>query len=229
MSRLTHIFLDLDGPLLDGKLRHYDCYRDILEEHHLKPLPIDQYWDLKRDRVDRKHILAMSEAEHLYERFLELWLQRIESEKYLALDRLQHHCLETLSSWKHSGIKLFLVTLRNNPYTLKRQLEKLGISAFIDEWISAGSSQGARGKAKAARSVIPCGDSNRVVWIGDTEVDIEAARLLGMSVCALSCGLRTRGFLERLRPEYLETDLYAFAKYIENSCRLDITLKTMHF
>ncbi len=60
------VILDLDGPVLDGKLRHYDCYRRILGNYHFTPLGIDEYWELKRIGADRKQQLAPVGAESIY-------------------------------------------------------------------------------------------------------------------------------------------------------------------
>ena len=44
-------------------------------------------------------------------------------------------------------------------------------------------------------------------WIGDTEIDIIAARQLGVSAIALACGLRNRSLLEFHQPDYVFDDI----------------------
>jgi phosphoglycolate phosphatase-like HAD superfamily hydrolase len=57
---------------------------------------------------------------------------------------------------------------------------------------------------------------DRVVWVGDTEVDVAAARELGVRVCALTCGLRTKEYLVNLSPDYIEAGLHSFAERMDN-------------
>ena len=47
--------------------------------------------------------------------------------------------------------------------------------------------------------------------MGDTEMDIHAARELGVKVCALTCGIRSKEYLASLSPDLLEIDLSSFA------------------
>ena len=51
-----------------------------------------------------------------------------------------------------------------------------------------------------------------VVWVGDTEVDVAAARELGVRVCTLTCGLRTEEYLVSVSPDCIEPDLHSFAE-----------------
>jgi phosphoglycolate phosphatase len=60
------LILDLDGPIIDGRLRHYQCYSDILVEHGYKPMPVGMNWEMKRQRKDRHVQLAFSGADEIY-------------------------------------------------------------------------------------------------------------------------------------------------------------------
>lgn len=201
------IILDLDGPLLDGQLRHYQCYRDILAEKGFVPMSLAQYWDMKRHRVDRRRQLAVSDAERLYDEFLDAWLARIESKPYLALDRLQEGATAKLREWKTAGIYLLLATMRRHRDNLFWQLETLGLHAWFDEIIVVESTDPAFDKASKIRPYLKDRVFERALWIGDTEVDVEAARRLGVKICAVSCGLRTTDYLASLKPDFLLSDV----------------------
>ena len=204
------IVLDLDGPLLDGMRRHYQCYSDILIEHGFKPIPIGQYWEMKRNRVDRRQLLSLSSATEMYNEFSALWIERIESREYLLLDRLQNHAVDILGGWKKSGMRLFLVTMRNKPVSLYWQLGELGIAHFFDEVVVVESCRAGASKSANIRPLLNNSRLEEVIWIGDTEADIHAARELGVKVCALTCGLRTEEYLASLSPDMLEEDLNSF-------------------
>ncbi|MDD5180280.1 MAG: HAD hydrolase-like protein [Gallionellaceae bacterium] len=205
------IILDLDGPLLDGMQRHYQCYRDILLEHGFAPIPMRQYWEMKRNRVDRRKLLALSNASDLYDEFLASWIQRIEARKYLALDRLQSRVEDILVNWKKSGIRLLLATMRNNAAHLHWQLDKLGIADSLDEVVVVGSGQAGASKSAEIKPLLSNKRLDEVIWIGDTEVDIHAARELGVKVCVLTCGLRAEEYLASLAPDMIEENLSSFA------------------
>ena len=197
------VILDLDGPILEGKYRHYKCYSDILREYDFVPVPIDDYWDMKRNRLDRRKQLAASAAEGIYGQFLESWIKRIEKKSYLKLDRLQPGLLDKLRSWKDSGLELVLVTMRNNRNNLIWQLELFGLLPLFIEVITVGAGADQNPKFQAARPFVKKHGRSSIWWIGDTEVDVEAARLLGVKVCAVYCGLRTYDYLADLNPDLL--------------------------
>lgn len=201
------IILDLDGPLLDGRLRHYRCYSDILLENGFTPRPIDEYWEMKRQRVDRHRQLTVSGADGIYNDFLRTWIERIEEKKYLELDRPQPGAVQRLKEWKSSGIKLILATMRNNKSNLYWQLELLELLQLLDQVVAVGTTRKQSNKADAVKPYLKKLSSDSVLWVGDTEVDIKAARLLGVRVCVVGCGLRTPNYLSTLKPNYLVSDL----------------------
>lgn len=201
------IFLDLDGPLLDGKSRHYRCYADILLAHGYLPMDIESYWEMKRNRQSRKALLAVSTAVEIYDAFLTEWVQNIERLKYLALDKVQPGAIEKLKSWKEAGIKVHLVTMRSNKDNLLEQLQETGLFQYLSSWLVCDHTKGGKGKAEAVFRAFPASKAKNTLWIGDTEADYEAARGLGCSVWLLTCGLRTKDFLKSLQPDFLSESI----------------------
>jgi phosphoglycolate phosphatase len=204
---VSTVILDLDGPLLDGRDRHHACYRAILEAAGHVPLDADRYWEMKRNRADRLAQLAASGAEALYEPFLRAWLDRIEAPEFLALDRVQPGALDVLSRWKDRGIRLVLATLRCRPDRLRDQLAATGLDRLLDVVVVSRHAEGGAGKARGVREAAPGLNPDRALWIGDTEVDLAAARTLGCPVWLLTCGLRTGPYLATLAPDFLGPDL----------------------
>src|SRR5882724_7039058 len=133
MDNIKKIFLDLDGPLLDGRERHYFCYRTILEKFGFAPVGISEFWEKKRARVNRRDLLKLSGAENIYDDFLAAWLALIESPQALALDKVQDGAVDCLQSWKERKIEIILVTLRKNRQAAEDQLERLGLRRFLDK------------------------------------------------------------------------------------------------
>jgi len=201
------VYLDLDGPVLDGKHRHYRCYSDILLQFGYKPMKLEQYWEMKRLRQDRTKQLAVSGATGIYNQFLSLWLERIEEKKYLELDCLQPMVHEMLTLWNFNNIRVILVTMRNNQDNLLWQLDRLALSPLFGDIIAVGSHESCEGKSEAVRNIVKATKSHQELWIGDTEIDLRASRSLDIPICLLSCGLRDREYLNSLKPDFLLPDL----------------------
>lgn len=51
-----------------------------------------------------------------------------------------------------------------------------------------------------------------VVWVGDTEADVLAAKILDIPSVALTCGLRNRVFLHKQKPDFIYKNLEQFDK-----------------
>lgn len=203
------IILDLDGTLLQGKLRHYQCYSDILQKRGFVPLPIEEYWQKKRTGLTSIEILKLNNADVIYDHFIKSWLKSIEMKKYLLLDYLHEKVLDVLSGWKQNEKSLIIATRRNNAKNLDWQLKKLGVLKFVDQVIIAQGMQKDICKSVTVKNEIKNLNPGRTIWIGDTEEDIQGARALGIQSCALSGGLRDKKFLLKFKPNYLKSDLYS--------------------
>jgi len=212
---IRQIFLDLDGPLLDGKERHYHCYCRILEKYGFKPIGIEEYWGLKRALVNRRVLLNMSAAGEIYDRFLEAWLSMIESPELLALDKVQKGAIDCLASWKELGMELILVTMRKSRQALEEQLKLTGLRAYLDSVLVCNHAEGGMGKATAVREFSRNQLNNaRALWIGDTEADWEAARVLECEVVLLSNGLRNEDYLLSLPGAVVKPSILAMKDYL---------------
>jgi phosphoglycolate phosphatase len=210
--KIKTVIIDLDGPILEGKFRHYQCYSDILIRNGFLPMPMEEYWEMKRNRIDRHTQLSNSGADKIYHIFSKSWVEMIEKKNYLSLDRLQPGAVENLQSLRFSGIRIILITMRNNKDNLKWQLKFLDLLPLFDQVIAVGTA-GADRKANAVRSYIDKIPKESCLWIGDTEADINAARLIEVKVCAVSCGVRTHDYLTKLNPDFLVSDLNKFILY----------------
>lgn len=197
---ITNIVLDLDGPILDGRRRHYLCYSRILQSHNKSPLDSDLYWNLKRTRMDRRKLLELSNAGDIYETFSREWLDRIEDTDLLELDSLQPNALDTLTHWQQSGVVMTLATMRNKRSSLLGQLERLRLIGLFRDIVICDYREGAEGKASRVSESFGANIPKDSVWIGDTEADVNAADRLGIKAFALTCGLRTEEYLRSLKP-----------------------------
>lgn len=199
MSHFKRIILDLDGPLLDGKEKHYHCYRSILGKYGFKAIGINEYWERKRALVNRRELLHMSGAGGIYDDYLVAWEAMIESSEALALDKVQQGAVDCLYSWKERGAELALVTMRKNKKTLEEQLNSTGLRRHMDAILVSDYAEGGEGKADVVRNMFTAAQfEENVLWIGDTEADWKAAKTLGCGVVLVSNGLRNESYLKSL-------------------------------
>ena len=56
-KRFDYVFCDLDGTLLEDKQRHYECYKAIVKKYGGNCIPLDEYWNDKRNKVKRTVLL----------------------------------------------------------------------------------------------------------------------------------------------------------------------------
>jgi len=214
LEELKCIILDLDGPILDCKRKHYACYSDIIRLLGYSPLSIDEYWEHKRNKASLHEHLQLIGAQSDVTQFNKHWKDKIELKDYLKLDSLQKGVSQILEYWKSNNTYIGLVTMRNNAANVLWQLGFLDILKYFDrvEVVDSLKCGDADCKANAVASNIDYGILRESIWIGDTELDIEAAKSLGIPVCAVSCGIRNSGILSASRPDYLEQSLLSFVR-----------------
>jgi phosphoglycolate phosphatase len=201
------VILDLDGTLLDERPRHHGCYAAIMRELVQEALPIDAYWSLKRRGVDARGVLAQTGSEDLSVLYERRWLSLIESPEMLALDALHVGTKETLQTWVARGASLVLTSLRQSAAGVDSQLRRLGLVTLFPRRAVAPPWEKARGKAEAVRALLEEHEIRTAVWIGDTEADLCAARLIGCPAWMVTCGIRSSEFLRSLRPDRLAASL----------------------
>ena len=138
------------------------------------------------------------------DRYLKLFIDRIESQEELGADELFKDSLRTLEQLRANNNKLYLLSLRRNADALDWQIEYLGIRHLFEKILS-GHSDTKEGtllkKADIVRQTVD--NPSEVVIIGDTEADVAAAQQLGATSIALLSGIRNEEFLSAMCPNYL--------------------------
>jgi len=186
------IGLDLDGTLLDSRLRHTVALRKAAGSLAVPLTEEDaqRYLQLKCDGasgLDALRQLRIPQAESISKR----WVEIIESEDMLALDQLYPDTREALARQQSLQTEFILVTGRQDPAAVRRQISKLGLEGFLREIIVVDPRDRAHPKAEVTRT-----HELRAV-AGDTESDFQWAHDLGVNFHASAFGFRSQSYWNR--------------------------------
>jgi phosphoglycolate phosphatase-like HAD superfamily hydrolase len=212
MTRPLLLF-DLDGPILDVRPRYHALHVELVEAHGGTPLDRDTYWALKRDQVSEAAIVARtglvgdSLAEVLRRRAL-----AIEHADYVALDEVWPWSRAVLSELGRSAT-LVLVTLRADVPLVLRQLEALKLLKSFEK-VLAGPGSGPAPKVERVRDAGLVGN-RRTVFIGDTEVDVQSGRELGVRTVATRTGIRSEAKLASFGADAVLDDIRGLPTWLE--------------
>ena len=209
------LLIDLDGPLLDVSIRYYRVYSALVRESGYTPLPLEKYWDLKRNRTPVEEILASTCAGEKPPGYVERRLSIIELPGYLAFDRPVQGALAVMEKLAQTE-EIHLATSRRNRKTLMEEIGRLGLKRMFTSVISWEGPSGevpAKGDLLAESRVVREGEAALIV--GDTEGDILAGKRLGIFTCAVLNGIRNRRLVAGMEPDYTIEDIRGLPRVVE--------------
>lgn len=217
------LYLDLDGTLLDCRTRHYATYVELLSQPDLRgvPIPEAEYWGMRSENKPIKDILKKSRLfPTKFDKFCERFIDRVESPEMLMIDDVREGVVTALGKL-YTKTPICLVTLRKHRENLEQQLASLGLDKYFAVVLSGAPPKlrrpdpDIRWKTKANHirnhyRLLP----TQVVYIGDTETDVKAAKFLRFEVWLLEGGHRTKALQMKADPDRIEADLSASLKYL---------------
>jgi len=87
--KYDYLFIDLDGPILDTKNRHFDCFLSALKKFSLElEISKDEFWNKKRFKTSNEEIIGL-DKDFDRKSFDDYITQLIEEKKYLEKDTLK--------------------------------------------------------------------------------------------------------------------------------------------
>ena len=225
------LFCDFDGPIVDVSERYYQTYQLGLDEIKaasphltLHRLSKAQFWQMKQERTPDVEIAMRSglQGEQI-ERFLNRVKQIVNQPELLAQDQIQPGVKWALSLLHGRGVRLVLVTLRQQSQATQILREQGLESLFSGIWGSHDDTAAYLNQAehKAYLLGLAVQQHSGCAWmVGDTEADVLAGQSLGIPTIALTCGIRSRSYLQRLEPTRIHTDLLSATRYLMNWIRM---------
>jgi phosphoglycolate phosphatase-like HAD superfamily hydrolase len=236
------VFCDFDGPIVDVSNRYYTTYQLGLSETQtlyqtqgiflpIQPLSKQQFWQMKQNRVPDVEIAMRSGLqEEQIDFFLGRVVEIVNQPNLLQQDKIQPGVSWALALLHSQGVRLVLVTLRCQlqatqilrNYGLTRLFS--GIYGTSDRHAAyqnqAILKQQLLEKAIAEQSPLPGGPIS--AWmVGDTEADLLAGQAHSIPTIALTCGIRSRFYLQQFQPTRIDSDLLSAAHYLLESLKME--------
>ncbi|MCA9628639.1 MAG: HAD family hydrolase [Myxococcales bacterium] len=118
-----------------------------------------------------------------------------------------------LDALSQSGVGLGLLT-GNLSGSARLKLDHVGLWSRFDLGYCAFAEDHDDRRVMAERAVERCGGA-RVVIVGDSQADVQAARHVGVPVLITATGVEPREALEKLQPDHLVSDLTQTAQLME--------------
>lgn len=196
------LFFDFDGTLLDSKLRLYKLFQELVPQSSFS---YNQYWDLKRNKVNHATILKDYFNINNAQPFLNEWFSRIELSEYLDYDVPHPGVSEYLAHLKENKYNLVLVTARQSVESINYQLSKFGWFDIFDKVLVTKQKLS---KAELMRPLVVNNKSDYI--IGDTGQDIIVGKELGIFTVAVINGFLSEEVLIEYNPDILLKSVTAF-------------------
>jgi phosphoglycolate phosphatase-like HAD superfamily hydrolase len=183
------IGLDLDGTVLDSRLRHSAALREAASAFGvcLSEEDVSAYSRLKLDGLNglaALRQLEIAKAESISQR----WSEIIENEDLLALDKLYEDVPVALQKATAAGDTFVMVTARRKQDAARKQIAALGLNAFMHEILIVDPRDASACKVAATRH------HDLQAIVGDTEADLVWATTLHVEFYASSFGFRSRRY-----------------------------------
>jgi phosphoglycolate phosphatase-like HAD superfamily hydrolase len=226
------IFCDFDGPIVDVSDRYYSTYQlglaTVRTAYRAKgvTLPLhlltkEQFWQMKQERTpDTEIALRSGLTGRQIDLFLKRVIQIVNQPSLLQHDQIQPGVKWALSLLHTQGVELVLVTLRCQEQAT-RMLQENGLDQLFSQiWGSqdhrVAYANQAQHKTELLTQAMSClASKGSPAWmIGDTEADILAGQATGIATIALTCGIRSRNYLQQFAPTHIHSDLLAAAHYL---------------
>ena len=199
-----NIIFDLDGTLIDSKMRLYRLFQHLAPKSQLS---FEDYWALKKNHQSHEQILAtiFGSSSNDIENFLGQWMELIESPAFLSFDKSFPGIDATLVRLGQH-YTLHLCTARQFLDTTLTQLGELKLLPYFNQVLVTGQKLT---KVILIKQQIHNLSSNDWI-IGDTGKDIQAGQSLGLSTCAVLSGFMSDSALRKYHPDLILNSVNEF-------------------
>ena len=197
------IFFDLDGTLLDSRQRLYRLFQYLVPS---SILTFEEYWNFKRNKVGHQEILSkeFSYSNKQIQAFEKEWMEKIEMSEWIAYDKPFEGVTDYLVNLSHAH-SLYLITSRQFEDVVLSQIAFFGWKGLFEAVLVTGQ---IKEKEQLVRTTVRTESTD---WfVGDTGIDIETGKKLGMKTVAVLSGFLSREKLIRYEPDMIVESVVQF-------------------
>ena len=217
--RYTAVLFDLDGTLLDTLDDLSDSVNCALKKQGLPIRTREEVCSFIGNGIVKLMERAVGNAAGV------LNMERaLRDFKEYYVENCQHHtrpyvgCIELLQELKSRGVKLGVVS--NKADFLTQKLCKAYFGGLLDIVIGENEGAGMRRKPEpdallAAMNALGV-KAEEAVYVGDSDVDIQTARNVGMDCVSVAWGMKSRAFLEKCGASVIVEDVAALREWLLN-------------
>ena len=196
------ILFDLDGTILDSSERLYRLFCELIPDCTFTK---EDYWNLKRNKINHKMILEKYFSEYDFNEFNTKWLKLIEDEKYLKSDKLYDFTIPLLKSINND---IFLITARQSRKNLLEELEWFGIKEYFkDIYVT-------ENKIENVDILRNLHITSEDILVSDMGKDILAGKEVGIKTVGVSWGFMNEEKLKEYKPDFIVSDYNEIIKII---------------
>jgi phosphoglycolate phosphatase len=191
-----NIFCDLDGTLIDSRIRLYELFRYLVPCSNLS---FDEYWGFKRNQMNHRQILIenFKYSESQICSFEKSWMGQIELKEWLDLDHPFENVTDFLL-YLNSFNNIYIVTARQNKQNVYMQLKRFGwTEIFRDVLVTEQNSS----KVDLITNSVKVEMDDWIV--GDTGKDVQTGRTLGIKTAAVLSGFLNENSLLKYSPDVI--------------------------
>lgn len=191
-----NIFFDFDGTLIDCSARLYNLFIELVPESNFT---FDEYWRIKRERVNQQKLLmgTFNYSEDEVREFKIKWLSKVEEIERLKSD-LPFQYSEILLKRLYDKYNLYIVTNRQSKQLVIEQIKSYGWSSFLQKILVTEQLQ-----TKEELIKKHCQISSKDYLIADTGEDIISGKKLGIKTIAVTSGFLNKKILEEYKPDLI--------------------------
>lgn len=203
-----NIIFDLDGTLIDSRLRLYRLFQNLAPYSQLS---FEQYWEFKQKKISNETILLSELGFKKYEvgQFITEWMGLIESPEYLAMD-VNFPGIHSALTHLQKQAELHICTARQLRQPVLGQLERLDLLRFFNRILVTEQKH-----SKESLITTHISDLNTQDWmLGDTGKDIQAGKSLGVKTCAVLTGFLNKNSLSGYNPDLILNSVVDFSFYV---------------
>ena len=214
MRKKDFFIFDLDGTLFDSRRDITDSIFFALIKNGIKRYPWDQiYLMLKMGSLNLMEAIAYAESPKLLPKIIKIFR-----------DFYSHHLFDHSSLYP--GVKQFLESSKNIKkviWTIKDKemaikiLKKYNINDYIDEVVGGDAINIKRKPDPSYINLIMEGlgiAKEKAIMIGDTLLDIKAAKNLGVKICCVSYGFTPKNELIEAGADYIIDEIGELVNFL---------------